>query len=118
MVPEPKILDLVDALNRTMGDIALLQMLLDDFCHMLPDFVFRFQKALENNAMVQLGKDAHKLKGVAGNLAAGKIMAAAILLDQTARQGDTLEAHDALEQLKPAIDEFVDHIARINWADI
>ena len=118
MAREPKILDVEDALKRTKGDAALLQTLLADLLRMLPDFLFRFQKALENNAMVQLSRDAQQLKGAAGNLAAGKIAALATLLGQTARQGNTLEVHDALDRLKPAINELSDHIAQMNWADI
>lgn len=118
MAQQPKIVDFEDALKRTIGDVALLQILHDDFHQILPDFLFRFRKAFENNAMAQLSKDAHQLKGAAGNLSVGKIMAAAILLEQTAKQNNVLEAQDALNRIETAIAEYEKHMDGINWADI
>ena len=118
MVEDPKIVNLKDALDRGLGDGAFVQMILEDFHHTLPDFLNRFNKAIANNALVQLSRDARQLKGAANNLAAGHIAAAALFLEQTARQGNLLEARDALDGIKTAIDEFEHHISRINWAEI
>lgn len=118
MVQDSKIMDLEKALKRGLGDVAFVQMILDDFHHMLPDFMFRLKKAVANNAMVQLSRDAHELTGAAGNLAAEQIVAAALVLEQAAKKGNLPEARDALDQVKAAIDEFENHITRINWAEI
>ena len=115
MIQHRNVMDIEDALKRAMGDMAFLQMMLDDFQHMAPDLIQRFEKAVEDNDLSQLAKDAHQLLGAAATLGANRIATAVSELEKNARQNQGSDIRQILEQVKARYLGFKSYIATVAW---
>ncbi len=111
-------IDISEALNRTMGDVEFLQMMLAEFQRMIPDFMSRIEQAIQINDMGSLAKDAHQFKGTAANLGAKIIAAVALQLEQIGKTGNSEKGESAYAELKEAVTTFNRHLARIEWSTI
>ena len=116
MSNELSIIDIPEALNRAMGDVGFLQMMLDEFQRMIPDFMARIEQAVQFKDMDTLGKDAHQFKGTAANLGAKTIAAAALELEQIGRSGNLENSSAALADLQHAVKTFNQHLLQIEWS--
>ncbi len=94
--------DLAEALNRTMGDKELIQMLFDDFRSMIGDHLEVIRTAMNSGDMDTLMKEAHQLKGSAGSVCVTAVAAKAYDLE---RMGEGLLPVDAgtVEELETEI---------------
>ena len=115
---EHPILDIPEALNRAMGDVDFLQMMLDEFQRMIPDFMTRIEQAVQFNDMDALSKDAHQFKGTAANLGAKSIAAAALELEQIGKSGKTDGSASALSELQAAVSRFTEHLPQVEWSAV
>lgn len=109
------IIDIPDALNRSMGDVAFLKMMLEELHRTVPDYVTRIRNALQANDMKTLGNDAHQFKGAAANLGAKAIAQAALQLEQMGKSGSAENADEALDELDQAISAFNHYYNEIDW---
>jgi HPt (histidine-containing phosphotransfer) domain-containing protein len=116
MSNELPIIDIPEALNRAMGDVSFLQMMIDEFQHMIPDFMTRIEQAVQLKDLDMLGKDAHQFKGTAANLGAKTIAAAALELEQIGRSGNPDNIGAALADLQQAVKNFNQHLLQIEWS--
>ncbi len=57
-------------LHRLMGDEDLAKEIIDDFLKQIPDNLFAVKKALNNNDLLLLQREAHIIKGASGNVGA------------------------------------------------
>jgi HPt (histidine-containing phosphotransfer) domain-containing protein len=118
MSKELRILDLDDALNRALGDVAFLKMMFDEFHQMLPEMLLTMTREIAAGDLVGLGKSAHQLKGAAANLGATAVSAAALVLERIGKSGNAHDVHTAMERLKSAQKELFEYIDRIDWATL
>ena len=114
----PPVIDLSEALKRTMGDADFLKMMLEEFMKTVPDFINRIENAIKEKDMVLLANDAHQLKGAAANLAAKAVAATALKLEQIGKNENPQECDQALQELKQAFDNLGSHLDRLDWAGL
>ena len=95
-------IDLERALRRLGGNRPLLGRLARDFTHDHAGDIDRLRRALEENRLEEARRLAHTLKGVAGNLAAPRMLEAASKVDAALRDGARSRADAALAALTAA----------------
>ena len=112
------ILDLPEALHRSLGDVEFLQMMMDEFQKCIPDFVNRLETALRDQDLETLGRDAHQFKGAAANLGVKSVAAVAFELETMGKNGDNTNAAPTLTRLKTEIEKFKHQLAQIDWSSL
>ncbi|MEJ2039256.1 MAG: Hpt domain-containing protein [Desulfosarcinaceae bacterium] len=112
------ILDLPEALNRSLGDAQFLQMMLEEFQKTIPEFLERFENALRDQDMECVGRDAHQFKGAAANLGIKTVAALALELENTGKNGDSAYAAQTLTRLKTELEKFKQELAAIDWSSL
>jgi two-component system sensor histidine kinase/response regulator len=101
-------LDSADGLRRVGGNQKLYVKLLREFASQQADTVEQIRAALARNDTESATRAAHTLKGVAGNLGAGPVQAAAASVEKLLRDGSPTDAtNPALEQLAAVLDPFL-----------
>lgn len=118
MSDKPNVIDLADALNRAMGDVDFLKMMLEEFQNMIPEFIDKISHAVQYADMDNLDKDAHQFKGAAANLGAKDIAACALELEQIGKQGAAEKSQAAYEKLAEAVKTFEHHYNQIDWSTV
>lgn len=111
-------IDLKEALNRAMGDVDFLKMMLEELHRTIPDFTSRIRQAMQSEDSETLGNDAHQFKGAAANLGAKAIANAALELEQIGKSGSLEGAQEAFDRLEQTIDTFHRHFKQIDWSTI
>lgn len=109
------IIDMPEALNRAMGDVDFLKMMLEELHRTLPEYTARIQQAMQSNDSESLGSDAHQFKGAAANLGAKAIAEAALRLEQIGKSGSMEGAEEAFGWLVQTIATFDQHLKAIDW---
>ncbi|MBK7415171.1 MAG: Hpt domain-containing protein [Dechloromonas sp.] len=84
-LPDLPGLDLVAALGRLNGNTALFSQLLKRFHEDQGDVLSRLRQALDSKDLETARRDAHTLKGLAGNLGANALQSTAQVLQLTLR---------------------------------
>ncbi len=112
------IFDLAEALNRTMGDVDFLKMMVDELQRATPDHIGRIKSAFEADDMETMGKEAHQFKGAAANLGAKTVAAAAFELERIGKSGVPEGAQQALEQLNLAVEAFNQCLDNTDWSAV
>jgi HPt (histidine-containing phosphotransfer) domain-containing protein len=118
MPDDRSILDLDDALNRALGDVAFLKMMLDEFHQMLPDMMLTMKREIEAGDLASLGRSAHQLKGAAANLGATAVSSAALALERIGKSGNPDGLPAAMERLKSSQEALFSFIGQIDWATL
>jgi HPt (histidine-containing phosphotransfer) domain-containing protein len=116
MVEDKSIIDIRDALNRALGDVAFLKMMFDEFVQTIPEALGSIQMAIEKGDMVQLSKSAHQFKGSSANLGAKGISEAAFGLERIGKSGNGDDAQNAYEHLQAAVNVFRQELSQIDWS--
>ncbi len=86
--------------NRLMQDEDLTKMVLAEFCKDLPSQIEVLHRAFNNKDIEAIKRQAHKLKGAAGNVGAEILYQLMLETEDAARQDD----YSALETLLNEID--------------
>jgi two-component system sensor histidine kinase/response regulator len=98
-------IDSADGLRRVGGNHKLYVKLLRQFASQQADAVGQIRAALATKDSESATRLAHTLKGVAGNLGAGPVQAAAAAVEKLLREGSAADAtHPALEQLAAVLE--------------
>lgn len=118
MNDEMPIIDMPEALNRSMGDVDFLKMMLEELHRSIPDYTARIKNSLQNKDMKTLGAEAHHFKGVAANLGAKAMAREALKLEQIGKSGAVENVDEALGRLEQAIAAFNKFYDEIDWAAI
>ncbi len=118
MPDDRSILDLDDALNRALGDVAFLKMMLDEFHLMLPDLMRTMTQEIDAGDLAGVGRTAHQLKGAAANLGATAVSSAALALERIGKSGNPEGIQAAMERLKSAQQALFIFIDQIDWATL
>jgi HPt (histidine-containing phosphotransfer) domain-containing protein len=111
-------IDLPEALNRAMGDVEFLKMLLGELHNTIPDFKSRLAESRQAGDLSAMGKTAHQLKGAAANLGASALAAAALKLEQIGKSSDPAGCDQAFEDLERAVLNFDQYLSEIDWASV
>lgn len=112
------IIDIPEALNRSMGDVDFLKMMLEELHRTVPDYATRIRDALLARDMETLGSDAHQFKGAAANLGAKAMAHVALQLEQMGKSGSVENADEALGKLEQAISAFNRYFEEIDWETV
>ncbi len=109
-------LNLEAALERLMGDVDLLEMLVQQFLEEIPTVLEEIKSALDQGDAEAVYGKAHRLKGAAGNLSADAVAAAALRLEQSGRDGDLDDGSAAMGVLQDCVADLQGFVSRIDWS--
>lgn len=98
-------IDVEELLGRVENDREFLKELLSIFKEEFPQRLQALGKAVESRDTKGVVVEAHTLKGMLSNLAAGKAAEAAAELERLARNGETGRFAEALSTFKGVADE-------------
>jgi HPt (histidine-containing phosphotransfer) domain-containing protein len=113
------IIDIPEALTRSMGDVDFLKMMLEEFHRSIPEYATRIRCALEAKDMKTLNSDAHQFKGAAANLGAKAMAHEALKLEQIGKTGTVDDnANQAVSQLENAMAAFSQYFENIDWKNV
>ena len=115
MNDDTPIIDIPEALNRSMGDVDFLKMMLEELHRTVPDYAARIRNAIQARDMETLGSDAHQFKGAAANLGAKAMAHVALQLEQMGKSGSVEKADETLGKLDQAISAFNRFFEEIDW---
>jgi PAS domain S-box-containing protein len=112
-------IDRVSLLGRVEGDQELLTEMIHLFQDDAPNLLAAMRDALQCGDLAVLERSAHSLKGAAGNLSAKATAAAALQLENDARnkdaesaKGSLVEVERAVKHLLPALAELCQEVAK------
>jgi CheY-like chemotaxis protein len=95
--------DMKAAMTRFGDDREFFKDMVQEFLNYVPEQMEMLEEALQSKDVSAVQKNAHSIKGAAGNLSAKKIFSLALSLENNGRDSDCLEAPPVLEDLKTEI---------------
>jgi len=101
-------LDVTTLLEQFAGNRVLAQTMIDHFKQAVPGQLRQIEKALDNKDMEIVRKEAHKIKGGAGSIAAFVLMDVARRLEDAARAGIETDTAVLLGELSDHYNHFRD----------
>ncbi|GEM_PF-4061518 len=107
----PPLFDRAALLERLGGDDSLVEGIIQVFRDSMPPLVLSLQEALEEGNLVKASRQAHQLKGAAGNVGAMALHKVTHQLEKWASQGDPQRAVSSFERLKSEFERFLQHVA-------
>ena len=112
------VLDLNQAMNNMDGDVALLEEIIGIFMDTAPRQLENLEECLENGDLVAVAIQAHAMKGGASNFFASRFVAAAFKLELLSKSGIVEGSESLLAGMKEAMDELIEVVAVVNWAEV
>jgi len=106
-------LDVRQALGRMNGNASLFLRLLSDFRAEAPERQAEIRSAIEGSEWQQLQRVAHTVKGLAGNLGAVNVEAAARALENAAQAENGIQANESADALGSAWAELFNSMAAL-----
>ncbi|RFP12985.1 response regulator [Duganella sp. BJB475] len=99
------------ALQRVGGNVKLMRKLLSRFVETQIDAMQRIATAIENNDLAGATREAHTVKGLAGNIGAGGMADAAGKVEQMLAMGATKGRDEAIAEMAGELNDLVARIA-------
>lgn len=103
-------------LERAMGDMDFLEMLVNEFVRTLPEKVAAIRQCIADRNMACLTQKAHSLRGSGATMGAKRLSAAARKVEQAGDSGDMEAAESGILEVEEEIREFVSLVKTINWS--
>jgi HPt (histidine-containing phosphotransfer) domain-containing protein len=103
------VLDIERLRNRCMGNIDLLQRVLDQFSKRLPEELAELERALELSDSEQVARIAHRIKGTSANVSAERLQHAAAEIESLSRMGCVTDVPPRLDRLRHEWERYLDH---------
>ncbi|QDL54414.1 PAS domain-containing hybrid sensor histidine kinase/response regulator [Rhodoferax aquaticus] len=100
-------LDIGSAMRRMDGNVQLMRKLITRFVETQSDAMQRIQEALRQGDTDTATREAHTVKGLAGNIGASQVMALAGNAESALRKQDAAATTAALQELAQALAETV-----------
>jgi CheY-like chemotaxis protein len=100
----PRPLDIDSLLERCLGNVELVQTMLEKFKGMAADKLAELSRQIASNNASEASRVAHALKGSAANMSAGGIAAVAAEIEKAGRSADLAAAERQLERLREEIE--------------
>jgi len=110
------VLDLHGLCDRCMGNLELVERVLDKFEQRLPEELAELEQVLRTGDAAKIALVAHRIKGNASNISAAGLQEAAAEIEDLGRAGRVAEIHVPLRNLREQWQRFVDCRARIRPA--
>jgi CheY-like chemotaxis protein len=111
-LPDIAGLDLAQALRRMGGNAPLVRKLLGRFLHTQADTAQRMHAALDSDNWESATREAHTLKGLAGNIGANTLAEHAGALEAALRQKDPVQVQHSLPLLEQMLQQHLAAIAQ------
>jgi len=86
-------------LHRLMGDEDLAKEIIDDFLKQMPDNLFAVKKALDNEDLPLVQREAHIIKGASGNVGALTLQEIAEQIEIAGEEKDLVKAGSFVAEL-------------------
>ncbi|MCL2743031.1 MAG: Hpt domain-containing protein [Planctomycetaceae bacterium] len=93
-------LDVAVILEQSSGQIAVAEMILDEFTAQIPDDVANIEANLSNGDFLAASKSAHRLKGSAGTLGGKKLYTLCTDVELAGKEGRGDDMKKLFEDLK------------------
>ncbi len=97
---KPEVLDLQGLCDRCMGNLDLVQRVLDKFEQRLPEELAELERVLELGDAAEIALVAHRIKGNSSNISAGALQQAAAEIEDLSRAGRVAEISARLPNLR------------------
>ena len=107
------VLDLERLRNRCMGNIDLLQRVLDQFHKRLPEELAELERALELRDSEQVARVAHRIKGTSANVSAEGLKRTAAEIEDLGRMGRVKDVPMRLERLRNEWERYLEHTSTL-----
>ena len=111
-LPEIEGLDLVGALARMGGSKKLLLKLINRFVETQSEVIVRIKTAVENNDAETAAREAHTVKGLAGNIGDTAMVNSAEVVETLLKQGANGELPQALDDMAIELKHLLDRISK------
>jgi len=112
-VPDVEGLDIKTALGRVGGSVKLLRKLIHRFRETQADVMARIKTAMENSDVETAVREAHTVKGLAGNIGATQMAERAALVEGMLKRGETENLAEALHAMEA---ELASQLTKISTA--
>jgi CheY-like chemotaxis protein len=106
-------LDIKGALGRVVGNEKLLRKLLGRFVQTQADVTERIKMSISTNDMETAIREAHTLKGLAGNIGASLLFGFAVELEKILKEGKTDSFDSAIEILQVELSSLIKEISSV-----
>jgi CheY-like chemotaxis protein/nitrogen-specific signal transduction histidine kinase/HPt (histidine-containing phosphotransfer) domain-containing protein len=106
-------IDLESALRRFDGDKEFFKEMLQEFLSYVPKQLEKLVKAIKTGDAEVVEREAHSLKGGAGNLGAKPIADLALKLELLGRTGDLADAEEIVCNLRAAFEHLEEYINKL-----
>ncbi len=106
---------LQEAMEIVDGDKDLYQELFQEFLQMLPNQLSQINLFFNQKNFVELGKEAHSLKGASSNLCAGDIARNTRDIENAAKDNDANALSQLLPQLLKNVENATEYYLNIDW---
>ncbi|MDZ7261464.1 MAG: response regulator [candidate division KSB1 bacterium] len=107
-------IDLETALSRFDGDREFLMEMVEEFLHYAPEQLQTVAAALEKGDIKVVEREAHSLKGAAGNLSAQKLASLALQLEKSAHDGNLKETPSLIQKIQTELSHLNQYMSTIN----
>jgi HPt (histidine-containing phosphotransfer) domain-containing protein len=107
------VLDLEGLRNRCMGNIDLVQRVLDKFQQRVPEELAELEKLLALGDIEQLARVAHRVKGTSANAAADGLRRAAAEIEDSGRAGRLNDVSNGIEHLRDEWEKYLDYASTL-----
>ncbi len=97
-------------LDRCFGDSDFCTLMLRKFSHRAGDQMAALDRAAHSGNALELARQAHTLKGLAGNLSAAPLQISADRLEQVARRSDLHQAGSLVDDVRDQMDRCMQEI--------
>jgi two-component system sensor histidine kinase/response regulator len=110
-------LDLVSAMRRMGGNTKLVRKLIDRFAQTQGDAMSRIAAALARDDVDTATREAHTVKGLAGNIGATQLLASAGIVEGLLRHGSADDLPGALQRMEQELTSLLAQIASATGSD-
>ena len=98
---------------QELGGPEFVAKMAEQFVSDVTTCVRAIEQALDQKDSHGLGEAAHGLKGICGNMGATQLHHMAIKIEQTNREGKTLDGPQTMEMLQTAVDHITNYLATV-----
>jgi CheY-like chemotaxis protein len=111
-------INLRNALERFGGDMDFFKEILDEFLNFMPKQLELLNEAVEKEDIAATVREAHKIKGAAENVGAGRIAGLSFKLELLAQKGDLTDAQEIVTNLKHQLKFLQEYINQVLTQEI
>jgi HPt (histidine-containing phosphotransfer) domain-containing protein len=109
----PEVLNLQELYNRCMGNIDLVQRILEKFQQQLPEELAELERVLELNDAEQIARAAHRIKGTSANMSAEGLRRTAAEIETLCRSGHEADLPAPFERLRCECKKYLEYTSTL-----